>query len=113
MRLASKRLLLSALESQETRENPSSPISEVIMIFTKQILLSVVITPSLQRYYSCSTTILCPHLAPCWRGLQLDEETRDFLNESRRKSANLCLQLLYGAVYLFLCMFLSFTDING
>jgi hypothetical protein len=93
MRLATKRLLLSALESQGTCANPSPPISE--------------------GYYTCDTNRLSPHLAPCWRGLELDQETRDFLSESRRKSANVCLQLLYGAVYLFLCMFLSFTDING
>ena len=128
MRLATKRLLLSALESQETCANPSPPISEVSIIClalgaqSRELIMKVVLLslpppspscPSHQGYYTCDINRLGPHLAPYWRGLELDQETRGFLSESRRKSANVCLQLLYGAVYLFLCMFLSFTDING
>ena len=68
---------------------------------------------SLKKYYSCDRNRLPPDLAKCWIKLSPDQETVDFLSESRRRSANVCLQLLYAVVHLVLCWFLSLTDING
>lgn len=65
------------------------------------------------KLYRCDVSKLCPDLSACFVSLEADLETRAFLERSRRKSANICLQLLYGLVQFLLGLFLSQTAING
>ena len=63
--------------------------------------------------YRCDVSKLHPDLARCFVQLQHDEETKAFLESSRRKCSNLCLQVFYALVQLLLSLFLSQTAING
>lgn len=63
--------------------------------------------------YKCDTSELTPELAECYVQLQMDSETKDFLERSRKQSANICLQIFYTFVHILLGLFLTTTTING
>ena len=65
------------------------------------------------QLYKCDLARLNSDLSPYFVQLDADTETQAFLEESKRKSSNICLQLFYGLVQILLGLFLSQTAING
>lgn len=68
---------------------------------------------SLEKSYRCEVSCLHPQLARCFVQLNPDQETREFLERSKKKSSNVCLQLLLSILYFLLRLFFSQTSING
>ena len=67
----------------------------------------------LLQIYTCDLELLPGELSSCFVELEPDNETQAFLEESQRRSSNVCLQLFYTCMYIILGLFLSQTSING
>lgn len=65
------------------------------------------------QYYRCNISKLCPELSACFVKLALDAETQVFLDKSKKRASNVCLQVFYAAIQLLLGLFFSQTTING
>ena len=81
-------------------------------ILRARVPLIIACFQSMQRY-DCDLSKLPTYLSICFVRLHTDEQTHAFLKESRKKSGNICLQLLYTFVQILFGLFLSQTSING
>ena len=103
MRSVSRKLLENALADQNVTSSQQ-------VRFPNNLIMNNIFS---QLKYSCNTAKLPKDVASKFIQLGQDDETTQFINRSKSRAGNLCLQLLYTFLQVILGMFVSQTSING